>query len=121
LKNGALYIFLGLMWLLIVAVTGARKIPSTYIYAVIGGGLVIYGVVQIFLTLTIGKVIAIIIFIAVAAAAALLIYAWLHRDQFEAELSDDDVPEQSAEDRYLRQYNKETYGDRSSDDETPIL
>lgn len=120
MQDGILYIVLGLFWLLVVAILGARKTLSTYIYTVIGCGGIIYGTVQILKNATLAVIICITALITAAIVIALCIYVVKHRDRFPVKLTDNDVPELTAEEKFLRDVYKSESDAAKERDETPI-
>lgn len=121
MEDGLLYIGLGAFWLLMVAVLGARKTLSTYIYTAIGCGGIIYGIVQIFKHATLAVIIGMTALITAVIVIALGIYIVKHRDRFPVKLTDDAVPELTAEEKFLRKAYKDNIDADKERDETPIL
>ena len=117
MQNAFLYIVLGAFWLFMVAVTGQRKTLTTYIYTFIGCGGIIYGLYQMFKNLTTAMLVVAIVIITVIITASICFYIFKHRDKFPVELTNDEVPELSAEEKFLRNAYKDEI---DKEDTTPI-
>ena len=118
MQEGILFIIIGFFWLLIVALIGRRKQISLGIYALIGIFSTGYGIFHIIINLTwtiLYFFIAAVVFIFAGTVAVL---GWKkHREDREPQLSDNTVPEASAEDLFIQ----EVYKKENDDKNRPIL
>ena len=119
MRDGILYVFLGIFWLIMVAITGNRRTLSTYIYTLIGAGGLCFGVIEMLQNASAVLLIAATVFITALVCTLIFVCVYRHRNRVNANLSDNSVPEPSAEEKFIRKYNKETYGEQA-DEEMPI-
>lgn len=108
MSEGLLYIGLGIFWLLMVALFGARKTLSTYIYTAIGCGGIIYGLVLFAKNMSVLFIIVTTALITATLIIGGIIYIAKHREMFPVHLTEDGVPELSAEEKFLREAYKDT-------------
>lgn len=121
MTEGLTYVILGCIWLLVVAITGARKTLTTYIYAAIGLCGTIYGLYLLVINASILITILITIIITVIICAAIGLYIIKKREEVNIELTnDDEIPEMTPEERYLYNMYKDISDNDKKKDETPI-
>lgn len=107
MQEGLLYIGLGAVWLLMVAITGYRKTISSKIFLLVGILAICYGLFK-FVT-GMGPALATIIVLCIAALTCIATIAYgkyKKRSEITAQLSDDSVPVPSAEEKFLREIYK---------------
>ncbi len=121
MKEGLTYVILGCIWLLVVAITGARKTLTTYIYAAIGLCGTIYGIYLLIINASILVTIFITVIITVAICALIGLYMIRKRDEVKIDLTnDDEIPEMTPEERYLYNLYKEASDEDKKKEETPL-
>lgn len=120
MQEGGTYVFLGLFWLLMVAITGARKTLSTYIYTLIGVGGVIYGLYLFVLNAAVFATVIVTAIVTVVICLTIGIYIWKNRDTIHIHLTSDEVPEMTPEERYLYDAYKNEDGETKNEDEIPL-
>lgn len=120
MQEGGTYVFLGLFWLLMVAITGARKTLSTYIYTLIGVGGVIYGLYLFMLNAAVFATIIVTAIVTVVICLTIGIYIWKNRDTIHIHLTSDEVPEMTPEERYLYDAYKNEDDETKNEDEIPL-
>lgn len=114
MSEGLLYIGLGVFWLLMVAIVGAHKTLSTYIYAAIGCGGIIYGFVLLFKSMSVAAIVITTALITAVLVLAGIIYIARHTEKFPVHLTEDGVPELTAEDKFLREAYKKDEKDQNN-------
>lgn len=121
MKEGLTYVILGCIWLLVVAITGARKTLTTYIYAAIGLCGTIYGLYLLIINASILITILVTIVITVMICAAIGLYIIKKKEEVQIDLTnDDEIPEMTPEERYLYNMYKDISDDDKNREETPI-
>lgn len=121
MKEGLTYVILGCIWLLVVAITGARKTLTTYIYAAIGFCGTIYGIYLLIINASILIAIFLAIVITVAICVLIGLYIMRKRDEVKIDLTnDDEIPEMTPEERYLYNLYKESSDEDKKKEETPL-
>lgn len=121
MKEGLTYVILGCIWLLVVAIIGARKTLTTYIYAAIGLCGTIYGLYLLVINASVLITILITIVITVIICAVIGLYIIKKREEVNIELTnDDEIPEMTPEERYLYNMYKDVSDNDKKKDETPI-
>lgn len=101
MKEGLVYIIIGLMWIAIVAIVGKRRAVSNYIYLLIGITALCYGVYRF--AVGVGMiVIAICLMFAIAVGSiGILVQGHKKSENENRSLSDNTIPEPSKEDEFL--------------------
>lgn len=121
MNEGLTYVILGFIWLLVVAITGARKTLTTYIYAAIGVSGLLYGLYLLIISASILITIVSIIIVAIAICTIIGLYILKKREDVKIELTNDDsIPEMTPEERYLYNIYKDNSSDDKRRDETPL-
>lgn len=122
MKEGLTYVILGCIWLLVVAITGARKTLTTYIYAAIGLGGTIYGLYLLIVNASILITILVTMVITVIICAIIGLYIVRKKEEVQVNLTnDDEIPEMTPEERYLYNMYKDLSDDDKKKEETPLL
>lgn len=121
MNEGLTYVILGFIWLLVVAITRARKTLTTYIYAAIGVCGLLYGLYLLIINASILITIISTIIITITICTIIGFYILRKKEEIKIELTNDDsIQEMTPEERYLYNIYKDNSSDDKRRDETPL-